>query len=438
MDQLLLQRYELLERITDRGSSDVWKAFDRAGQTFVVLKFPSPSELPESGERIKNEAVAYRALGPIHGLVRFIGYEDNEGHELGPFLVLEFLDGITLNLFLCRGVLSELETIAMGRSICEILGKLHDKGVVHRDISLNNIFLLKDTNEVRLIDLGLALVPNTWVGYVLQDTTGVGTAETMAPELSWSLGDARSDIYSLGEVLYLMANSLKDRAAQEKKGIAPSAVSRVSEALSAVIVRSTKYHPDARYQSILELDEALAATEVVLTAPEEPLTPEEPPIIEPTPTKEIAPAETASATIKAKKPTPKLLGALAFMAGLGGVVGLLSQKEGPMPTPNPAPPEVSLAEATPATIPSLPPSPSSVPTETPQPPSKQTKPRPTAKPIIQALPTETAKEPPTETPPKPLTEEEEIDAINRKLQLEYATKPIALPTRQPIDIIIVK
>jgi serine/threonine protein kinase len=427
MDDTLTERYKKPTFFQERKTAFLRTANDLHTHQSVLLKFPAHPKKNSERERIKREARAYRLLSGVPGVPKFLGYEENEGHPLGPFFAMELLAGKTLSNYLEKRALPESQAIEVAQTLCQILEEIHARGIVHRDISIDNVLLLDGTKEARLIDFGLALIPNEAGAYDSYDAGRVGTYETRAPEVLDSFpGDARSDIYSLGKLLYQMANGLEDEAVQKMPGLSPEAVSRVSKALSAVIAGCTHKHPDDRYQSVLELDKALAD-----------ITEQEPAKTPPT-LQQVG--------------TSSWFGAFLLVGVASSLIGVASSVFAPrLSWETPTPPATSPTSVeqpptptivTPATIPSLPPSPSSVPVEAPQPSSKQTTPRPTAKPLVQAPHTETAKdiikETPVETAPKPLTEEEEIDELTRKKALKYATQPIALPTQQPIDIIIKK
>jgi serine/threonine protein kinase len=260
---IIAGRYQLLEKIQTGETAVIWKAFDQDAQQHVALKFPFPSQRKSARARITQEARAYRYLGPITGLVRFLRYEDEEGASFGPFFVLEFLKGHTLLNYLSQHSISERETIRLGRTLCKTLNQLHSKKVIHRDISLNNIFLLDGKIEkICLLDLGLALIPSPdGKSYESHDSGRVGTDSTQAPEVSHRYsGDTRSDIYSLGRVLHLMISGPENNQGQEmNQFLHPEVIPSASKELSEIIKCCGKQDPKNRYQTVEELGAALAA-----------------------------------------------------------------------------------------------------------------------------------------------------------------------------------
>jgi eukaryotic-like serine/threonine-protein kinase len=420
MQQLLARRYQLLKLITEKETAILWRALDSQSQKLVVLKFSSPDK-PSARERIKQEANAYRALGPIPGLVTFIGYEENDGHAMGPFLALEFLSGATLEEHLStKGTLSESHALSIGRSVCKVLARLRLYGcaVVHRDISLNNIILLEN-NEVRVIDLGLALVPRNTGGYEPHDMGFVGTMETRAPEVSdLFAGDVRSDIYSLGRLLYPIIDGRTSEAQKEMPGLDPKTISRVSPALARVIHRCTRDAPSERYQNAQELDQALA-------------------------------------TIQAKKIVARAsrwCGAFLLVGGVvAGAYSFLGI--GVAPTPTTEPDHTEITEKSPATmitptsslpVPSMLASPTQIPPkeETAKIPQKKVKPTP-QEPHQERKTQIDTQEPPAEdtikqNTPKKTPEEEEEDKELREKLIKYATQPTILSPPKIIEIRVSK
>ena len=220
MDDQLTERYKKPKFFQERRTAILRTADDLHTNQAVLLKFPAHHEEDSERERIKREARAYHLLSGVPGLPKFLGYEENEGHPMGPFFAMEFLAGKTLFKYLKKRAFPESQVIEVARTLCQILDKIHDRGIVHRDISINNVLLLDGTNAVRLIDFGLALIPNEAGVYDSYDAGRVGTFATRAPEVLDSFpGDARSDIYSLGQLLYQMANGLQDKAVQKMPGL---------------------------------------------------------------------------------------------------------------------------------------------------------------------------------------------------------------------------
>jgi serine/threonine protein kinase len=127
-----------------------------------------------------------------------------------PYLVMELLDGHPLTAEVERGALSAKRAIAIATAMCEALAAAHAAGIVHRDIKPDNVFLGRGErgDVVKLLDFGIAKLMNGDGDSVLETGTlsAVGTPRYMAPERLTDAGrhDARSDVYSVGIVLYEM------------------------------------------------------------------------------------------------------------------------------------------------------------------------------------------------------------------------------------------
>lgn len=169
--------------------------------------------------------------------------------------VYDYVEGPTLReLVQERGPLAPGRAVTLARQLCQALAPLHAAGVVHRDVAPGNVVVAAD--GAHLIDLGIARVR---VDGASHDTTRLGTWGFAAPEqYGFAQTDARSDVFSLGRVLAYALTAADpqdasfDSAAQESPLVPP--------ALRAVIKKATAFEPSARFQSVGELERALAAT----------------------------------------------------------------------------------------------------------------------------------------------------------------------------------
>jgi serine/threonine protein kinase len=198
---LIAGRYEIRSLLDQGGSSEVYLATDRILHRSVVIKTPRAALLrdPRAVARFRREAeglarLAHPSLVTIHD----VGLE-----PYGPYLVEEYVAGRSLAVVLRdEGPLSPLTTAEVGAAAADALGAVHDAGMVHRDLKPENLMLTRD-GGVKLLDLGIVWAaewtPLSSIGEVL------GTAAYVSPEQA--LGrplDPRSDLYSLGIVLYEM------------------------------------------------------------------------------------------------------------------------------------------------------------------------------------------------------------------------------------------
>ncbi len=201
---VLDNRFEIAECVSRSGMACIYKARDRkTGQT-VAIKVPHmqfESDVAGSTRFEREEEIGQTLRHPL--VLKIIPVEEQKSR---PYIVMEYLEGRTLaDLLKEVKPLPEADAVAIASRICEALEYLHQQKVVHRDLKPQNIMLCRD-GSIRIMDFGIAKSAQarrmTFVGF----TPAMGTPDYMAPEqVQGKRGDERTDIYSLGAILYEMA-----------------------------------------------------------------------------------------------------------------------------------------------------------------------------------------------------------------------------------------
>jgi serine/threonine-protein kinase len=198
-----LDRYEITDLLSRGGMGCVFKATDLVSGETVVLKVPH--EHLESDivfyERFKREEEIGRRLDHP-GIVKFL----SQSEQSRMYLAMEYVPGGSLRALMSSARPLPVErALAIAQQLCAALAYLHDQGVVHRDVKPENVLLVPPDGSVKLLDFGIAFLESarrlTWAGL-----SGIlGTPDYMAPEqVQGRRGDARTDVYAVGTILYEM------------------------------------------------------------------------------------------------------------------------------------------------------------------------------------------------------------------------------------------
>ena len=249
----------------------VYRALDTRLNRVVAVKVLLPHLASDSRlrERFEREARAVAALS--HPNICAV-YDVGET-PTANYLVMELLEGETLDRYLQTHALEPLDVIAFGVQIAAGLEAAHAKGIVHRDVKPGNVFVTSG-GVIKITDFGLAMIASpphngsaaeTAVGDLTLPGSSVGTAAYMSPEQArGETVDARTDVFALGIVLYQMAtgrpaftgatlatvfDAVLNRTPPPASTIAP----RVPAALSNVIAKALEKDRDRRYQRIADL-----------------------------------------------------------------------------------------------------------------------------------------------------------------------------------------
>jgi serine/threonine protein phosphatase PrpC len=269
---LLDDRFEITDVIAKSGMASLFKANDRKTGQAVALKIPhlQIESDPAGFERFRREEeIGLRLNHPY--ILKIIPVEKKSR----PYIAMEYLEGQTLNDLLTRvRPLPEPDAARIASRICEALEYLHKNEVVHRDLKPQNIMLCND-GTIRIMDFGIAksLASRrlTFVGF----TPTMGTPDYMAPEqVKGSRGDHRTDIYSLGAILYEMTTGevpfggdspyviMNSRVTGDP--VAPRKVNpKLTPVIEEITLHAMERDPKRRYQSAEEMKRELDDYEVV-------------------------------------------------------------------------------------------------------------------------------------------------------------------------------
>ncbi|HVM94710.1 MAG TPA: protein kinase [Terriglobales bacterium] len=209
-----VSHYRILGKLGGGGMGVVYEAEDTRLARHVALKF-IPEEMAKDKKSLDRFVREARAASQLNhpGICTIHDIEDNNGH---PFIVMEKLEGVSLKDILRTRRVSVDEILDIGIQVADALAASHAKGVIHRDIKPANIFVAQN-GQTKILDFGLAKVvhdPNSSEAQLEDSLTAMGvipgTAIYMSPEQARGEElDARSDLFSLGVVLYEMATGKK-------------------------------------------------------------------------------------------------------------------------------------------------------------------------------------------------------------------------------------
>jgi serine/threonine-protein kinase len=260
--------YEILGWLDAGGMGDVYRARDARLARDVAIKV-IPEALATDANRVQRFEQEARAAGQLNHPNILVVY-DIGVHDGAPYIVSELLEGESLRSRLRGGALPPRKAVDYARQIAEGLAAAHDKNIVHRDVKPENLFITGD-GRIKLLDFGIVKLtrPSDAVGRRIPVTaeteagTVVGTAGYMSPEQVRGTGvDARSDIFSLGTILYEMLTGrspfTRETAAETMTAILKEdpqqpLSSDVSPALVRIVARCLEKTREMRFESARDL-----------------------------------------------------------------------------------------------------------------------------------------------------------------------------------------
>ncbi len=276
-----LGRYEILGPIGAGGMGEVWRALDTELDRQVAVKVLPESFASDENrlERFQREAKALAALSHPNLLdIYDVGATDGI-----HFAVTELLEGDTLRERITPSGLPWKKVTSIGAAVADGLAAAHGRGIIHRDIKPENLFITAD-GRVKILDFGLASVheeaePDAETATITEAGTVMGTPGYMSPEqVKGKQADARSDIFSLGCVIYEMASG--HRAFRGETGVEviaailkeeppqlSSSGAAVPVDLERAVHRCLEKRPEARFQSAADLAYSLKSVGLSGIAP---------------------------------------------------------------------------------------------------------------------------------------------------------------------------
>lgn len=261
-------RYKIVDRLGKGSVGEVYLAHDPRIDRKVALKVLHKEHLA-SKEIIKRFIKEAKAIGRLSHPNIVSVYD--VGKDRGSiYIAMEYLEGRPLNEVIQSKKLDMASIVGIGRQVAAALDYAHQKGIVHRDVKPSNL-MITDTNQVKLTDFGIAHFEDASI--TLQTCSGdiLGTPAYMPPEqVAGQDVDGRSDLYSLGVILYelivgrrpFVENTLTAlfKAITQHNLIPPEKVNpSIPSELSDIVLKSMDKNPDRRYQSGAELASALGA-----------------------------------------------------------------------------------------------------------------------------------------------------------------------------------
>jgi serine/threonine-protein kinase len=270
---LFAGRYEILSTLGKGGMGVVYKAHDRQLDDEVALKVLRPDVMqddPSLLERFKQEIKLARKI--THRCV----LRTHDFGEAGgtPYISMEYLEGVTLkDLLKSKGALPIGVGLRIAKQMCQGLDAAHRQGVVHRDIKPQNMLILPETGELKIMDFGIARSATVKPGQSGLTTAGtvMGTPDYIPPEQAQGgAADFRSDIYSLGVVLFETFTGRLPFDGDSVMKIVMAHIQtppppprrlnpRVPPELEAVILRCMAKDPAQRYAKVSDLLKDLTA-----------------------------------------------------------------------------------------------------------------------------------------------------------------------------------
>lgn len=254
-------RYDVISLIGVGGMSNVYKAIDTATGNTVAIKFLKQEffENEELVRRFKNESKAISLLDNPN-IIKVVDVNITEGEK---YIVVEYIDGITLKEYIDnRKILTWQETVQFTSVILSAIGHAHENGIIHRDLKPHNIMLLRD-GTLKIMDFGIARLSTANQKTVTDKA--IGSVHYISPEqVRGKNSDGRSDIYSIGIMMYEMltgvlpftsdsAVSVAMKQVQDTAKRPSEIVDTIPAGIEQIVLKAIEKQPSFRYQTAEEM-----------------------------------------------------------------------------------------------------------------------------------------------------------------------------------------
>ena len=258
---VIAKRFRIEKELGSGGMGKVYKAFDSELEEPIAIKIllTQFGEYEEEKKNLVNEIkIARKITHP--NVIKVYDIGDWLGNK---FFTMQYIDGIDLDDWFQQNIDTDIKAkVVVCKKICEGLKAAHDIGVIHRDIKPHNILVNKDNNPV-ILDFGIAEAFNAYLR--IAENKLIGSPDYMSPEQISNLGyDQRTDIYSLGCVIYEMFTGRKPYISEDLTHLfmakldhdprpATSLNPQISAELDKIITKAMQKNPRNRYSNISEM-----------------------------------------------------------------------------------------------------------------------------------------------------------------------------------------
>ncbi|HWI04501.1 MAG TPA: protein kinase, partial [Acidimicrobiales bacterium] len=277
-ERVLGERYRLVRHLARGGMAEVYVAEDKLLNRTVAVKvlFPELAHDEAFVERFRREARAAASLNH-HNIVSVYDFGEDEGSW---FIVMEYVEGPNLReIIRSDGQMDPAQAAELGAEVAAALAAAHAQGIIHRDVKPANVLIADDTGTVKVADFGIARAAGARQGLTMPGTV-LGTATYLSPEQAQGAEvDFRTDVYSLGMVLYEMlagkppftGDSPVAVAYQQLNQTAPPPSTHnpdVPPALDAIVMKAMSKNPDERQGTAEEIRDELLTIDRAVGDPE--------------------------------------------------------------------------------------------------------------------------------------------------------------------------